>query len=346
MLALAFPLSAASAPTGLKATSATKSAVALAWTPGDPAAKQYVVERKPLGASWTPPPAPKPSPIVTTAVDAPAFNDTSIEPFATYVYRVRAAGAAGAPSNEISVGPPPVGFSQIVAKPDALRDVDQFAKALTMALDANGDPAVAYLITDPDNNDDAADTSLHFVAWDRATYAWKPPVTIGVVGVSDWNLRAGLSLAFDASTNRFGLAHMVGQNELRVAFSDDGVKWNDVTVVKLAPDVAIGGASLALDRGKVYLANQEPDETGKSFVMFRSGAQTDPPDKWSASRAPLLPEDLRRETPRHQRGGGRQRQTRCLVLVEPDERVQLGARVLASGRRQRREGDRHGEPSE
>jgi hypothetical protein len=161
------------------------------------------------------------------------------------------------------------------------------ARVFSMALDANDDPAVAYLITDPDNNDDAADTTLWFVAWNRAAYAWKPPVTIAVVGVSDWNLRGGLSLAFDATTTRFGLSHMAGDSELRLAFSEDGVAWRDVTVLK--SDGVIGGVSLALDRGQVYLANQEPGDEGRGALRFRSGLQTDPPEKWKASRAPLLP---------------------------------------------------------
>jgi hypothetical protein len=280
------------APSALVVVSATRSAVSLAWKAGDPQVVRHIVERKPLGASWTPPPGPKPSPIVTTIVDAASFTDTSIDPFATYVYRIRAAATGderSAPSNEITVGPPPLGFSQIVSKPSTLRDDDQLARAFCMALDGNDDPMVAYLITDPDNNDDAADTTLHFIAWDRAAYKWKTPVTVGVTGIGDWNLRAGLSLAFDATTGRYGLAHMSGENELRVALSDDGVVWRNLTVLKLGPDSPIGGSSLALDRGRVYLANQEPDVESKRCIRFRTGAQTDPPDKWESSCAPLLP---------------------------------------------------------
>src|SRR5262245_12460229 len=125
------------APTTLKATAASRSAVSLSWTAGDPAVTRYAVERKPLGASWTPPAPPAKSRIVTTMVDAATADDKSIDAFATYVYRVRAAGANNtfsAPSNEITVGPPPVGYSQILTEPSGPGDPSQFARVVTMTL--------------------------------------------------------------------------------------------------------------------------------------------------------------------------------------------------------------------
>ena len=138
LLFLPVPQAVPTAPTGLIAVSATRPVVSLAWTAADPAVARYALERKPLGASWTPPPEPKPSPIVTTMIDGTEAKDTAIDAFATYVYHVHAIGAdnaQSAPSNEITVGPPPLGFSQVQIAPSTLRDPGQFARGSSVALD-------------------------------------------------------------------------------------------------------------------------------------------------------------------------------------------------------------------
>lgn len=171
-------------PTALTVASATRSAVALSWTAGD-ASSRFVVERKPLGAAWPAPPPAKPpaSAVITMTVDGAKATDSQIDAFATYVYRVRATDAANAlsaPSNEVTVGPPPVGFSSIVDAPKAMQDHDpqQFAGQIRMMLDANGDPAFAYITYDLNNDGEADDSELSFIAWDRATYRWKAPVQV------------------------------------------------------------------------------------------------------------------------------------------------------------------------
>ena len=117
------------------------------------------MERKPLGTPW-PAAAPAATPVkpvtnavTTMTVDGAKATDSQIDAFATYIYRVRATDAANAfsaPSNEVTVGPPPVGFSSIVAAPKAMQEHDpqQFAGQLRMVLDANGDPAFAYITYD------------------------------------------------------------------------------------------------------------------------------------------------------------------------------------------------------
>jgi len=225
-------------------------------------------------------------------VEGATTEDKSVEPFTTYIYRVRAAGANGAlstPSNEVTVGPPPVGFSQILTEPKDLMDPGQFARGITMTLDANDDPAIAYLFVDPDNNNDEADSTLHFISWSRTQYRWNPPVTVRAVGANDWDIpRNGLSLARDTGANLFGLAHMVKNSELHVAFSDDGgVRWRDVIVAK-AEENGLGAPSLALDKGQVFLAYNEDGGDGHRYARFRTGAAADAPEKWTTSTAPLL----------------------------------------------------------
>ena len=281
---------AAKPPAGLTATTATRHAVALSWTAGTLADTRFVVERKPLGASWTPPPAPKPSPIVTINADGTSTRDDRVDARATYVYRVRAlnTGAPSAPSNEITVGPPPVGFSQIVQAPPN-ETQPGFAVAFSVTLDANDDPAIAYVIDDPDNNSDPADSTLHFVSWSRALHRWNAPVTVAIAGEIDKGVpRHGLSLARDGVANRFGIAYSAsGNRELRVAFSEDGAAWRHVTVAS-GDEGATGGASLALHDGRIHLAYEGPGDEGRRALYYRTGAQTDPPDKWTSSRAPLL----------------------------------------------------------
>src|SRR5262245_33174095 len=104
------------APTGLVAVSANRNAVSLSWTANDPQATRYSVERKQLGAQWPTRTAASPT-VTVTAANSTALNDTTIDPFTTYVYRVRTVGANNAmspPSNEIIVKPPSVDFSQIL----------------------------------------------------------------------------------------------------------------------------------------------------------------------------------------------------------------------------------------
>ena len=281
----------AGAPTGLTAIAATKNAVSLSWTASSGAGTRFVLERKPLGASWAPPSPPKPSPIVTMNADGTSARDDRIEARTTYVYRVRALSAAGAPSapsNEITIGPPPVGFTQILAAPPG-DSQPGFAAAFSVTLDANDDPAVAYVVEDPDANGDPADSTLSFLSWNRASHRWNAPVTIARVGAIDKGTpRSGLSLARDAVANRFGVAFNLSvDRELRVAFSEDGATWRQVAVVS-GEDGAAAAASLALHDGRIYLAYQGEGDEGRRALHFESGAQTDPPSKWSSSRAPLL----------------------------------------------------------
>ncbi len=75
----------------------------MTWTAGS-GATSYVVERRPLGGDYT---------ALTPAATTTTFTDSTFDVYATYSYRVssRSAGGASAPSNEIQIGPPPIGFN-------------------------------------------------------------------------------------------------------------------------------------------------------------------------------------------------------------------------------------------
>ena len=294
------PAAAPKPPASLAVANATASAVSLTWTAGD-AATRFVVERKAAGTPWpaaaaATAPAPgtpaKPTASAIATVDAPKADDTGLDAFATYVYRVRAVGggnALSAPSNEVTVGPPPAGFSQVLPTPAAIlgHDRNDFAAVIRMAFDGNGDPAFAYLVSDPNGDGEPKDTELDFVSWNRARYRWNTPVRLDVVGdVVREPARSPVSLARDASTNRWAVAYMVGGHELKIAASTDGAAWTSARVERPPDDEAgMSTPALALAGGQTYLAYS----FGGPGVRFRAGASTDPPEQWSKAFAPILP---------------------------------------------------------
>ena len=288
-------------PAALTIASATRSAVALTWTPGDATPAKFIVERKAFGTGWpagTNPSAPRdpkapPTPSTIATVQTASATDSAIDAYATYVYRVRALGpddVPSAPSNEVTAGPPPVGLSTVLAAPKDLQahDPTQFANQIRMVFDANDDPALAYVTYDVNNDGDPSDTELSFISWNRARYRWNAPVHVDTVGdVTKSGSRPPFSIALDPSNNRFGLLYVVGEHEIRLAMSDDaGARWKAVPIQKtLTEEGTLATPSLALAGGVVHAAYY----LGQVGVRYRTGLASDAPDKWSGSTAPLLP---------------------------------------------------------
>lgn len=284
-------------PSALAASAATRSAVTLTWSGADAGAK-IAVERKVLGAAWPVPPATfaptpaMPSPSTITVVDGSTATDSKIDAYTTYVYRVRAVGAANAlsaPSNEIIVGPPPVGFSSVLATPKPMQahDPNQFANLVRMTFDANGDPAIAYVTYDLNLDGEMPDTELSLITWNRAKYKWNAPVSVDVVGnVANSGSRMPFSVARDESTGAFGIFYAVGLHELRMALSQDGgATWKKSTVQSNGPDdEGFSTPALAMANGRAHIAYA----IGSSAVTYRTGAETETPDKWARKNAPKL----------------------------------------------------------
>lgn len=270
------------APRDLHATVATSRAVNLAWTPSA-GASGYTVERRTLSEQQF-------KPLSATAIADAHVTDSSIDAFATYVYRVRALSSGKPPSaasNEIRVGPPPVGLSAVVPTPAGLKDPDyNFAQVPQMILDANGDPAMTYYVI---KGDRGADSELYFVAWDRAAYHWRAPVMVTKAGPVDITRPAlPFSLAHDAETNMFGIALPADRREgtsrsVALALSSDGgVTW-DVKRAASGTDARFGSTSLAMGGGQVYLA-WEQDAT----VQYAAGKEADDPGTWVKMTVPTL----------------------------------------------------------
>ena len=293
------------APSALKVERASKSEVVLTWTPGD--AAPAIVERKLLGAPW-PATGATPSATIGTA-DAARFTDSKVDQFTTYVYRVRTQGssALSAPSNEVTAGPPPTGFSLVSATPKAMHDHDpaQFASVFSMALDANGDPAFAYLVSDLNNDGENPDSALDFISWNRAAYRWNAPVRVAMVGdVARSGSRPAFSLAFTGAS-RAGIAYLVADRQVQFAVSNDsGTTWTSNLVQQVpAENAGVASPSLALDGDKVYLAY-----FAERDVIVASGAAADPPSAWSKQKAPMLP------------GTGEQRPECISMVVDAEHR--------------------------
>src|SRR5215468_10714265 len=91
---------AAQAPAGLAVKTATNKRVDLSWSG---TAAGYTVQRRVLGGTFA----------NVGTVSTGAFSDTSIDAYTTYQYQVVANLNSGAssPSNQVTVGPPPSGFT-------------------------------------------------------------------------------------------------------------------------------------------------------------------------------------------------------------------------------------------
>lgn len=289
------------APAKLRATAASRQQVALAWDSdaSSPSGGRIAVERKLLGTPWPttaqPATAAKPSPSTIAVVTAATATDAAIDAYATYVYRVRTVAAnntLGAPSNEITVGPPPVGIHSVLGSASAAHqhDADQFVGQIRLALDANDDPVVAYVTFDADGNGENDDSELSTISWNRAAYRWNAPVRIDVVGdVGKSGSRIPVALARDASTGTLGVVYVVGDHEVRYAVSSDGgATWAHATVQQNGrDDPSFSTPALALAGGRAFAAYA----VGVTAVRFRTGAgdRAAAASGWTASDAPKLP---------------------------------------------------------
>lgn len=258
------------APAGLTVLQATSKQVQLSWTAGQPA---YVVERKSLGGDYSPLPS-------NTDPASNTYTDTSVAPYETYSYRIRARlspATLSDPSNEITVGPPPVGLS--LASPlvpavtaNGLTANSQFGARLRIALDSNGDPAIVYYIQSP--QEDITKGFLEFVTWNRVTYAWNAPRKVVMTG----DLLGAPVLARDPSTNTWAIAYGLAAGGARVALSrDNGETWFDNQVLDCA-DFTCGPPALAIADGKIHFAALRNPEG----VRFLTGSVTTPPAEWTS----------------------------------------------------------------
>jgi hypothetical protein len=155
-----------------------------------------------------------------------------------------------------------------------------------MTLDANGDPALAYIIEDPNLDQDFSDSTVNFVSWSRALYHWSAPVMVAKVGDTVGGGLIPISIAWDASTNTFGIAYEVesgaGSRIDLATSSDGGGSWTIQTVASDAGNVTLQEPSLGMARGQAHLAFYH-DYDGIRYV---NGLLADNPKTWNSQLVP------------------------------------------------------------
>ena len=262
-------------------TSATNKQVVLTWTASS-GATSYVVQRSPLGAPFV---------SLTPSATTTTFTDTAIDAFTTYTYMVFAVSSGGTSvaSNQVEMGPPTVGFSMVSPTPTKALDPSQYGRQVSLALDANGDPAIAFLWINPSNSGNGIDSVVYFVGWDRAHYKWKAPVQVDVCGntyQSGGNIT--LSLASDPSNGMLGLAYEKNVStvpgagdQLGLAFSkDNGATWT-VQSGRVDGIDQVFYPVLALFGGQAYVS------FANGNYIYETGSETATASSWSMTTVPL-----------------------------------------------------------
>ncbi len=233
---------------------ATSKQVQLTWPGGQPS---YVVERKPLGGVFAPLP-------LNTNPAANSYTDSTISPYETYSYRLRVPNSD--PSPEVTVGPPPVGLS--LASP-------VLGTRLRIALDSNGDPAIAYLVYAPE--DDPEKSYFEFVSWNRIAYRWNEPRKIPSGDVLGYS-----TLARDPATNTWGITYAKSASNPRIALSrDNGLTWSDSRILDCG-DPGCAQVALAMGAGKIHIATLRHAEG----IRYITGNVADPPSAWQSQPVP------------------------------------------------------------
>ncbi len=265
----------AQAPTGLSVKAATNKKIDLAWSG---TAAGYTVQRRTLGGTYA----------NLATVSAASYSDTAIDPYTTYQYQIVANLASGAssPSNQVTAGPPPAGFSVAAQAPGAAGSdaANNYGYDLSMALDGNGDPAFAFIQQDPNLDNDYTDTQVMFRSWNRAAYTWNPVVKVAAIGDNATYFHNTLSLAYDSSTGVFAIftEYELGTG-VRLYTSADGAAWSLKTTYT-ANGSATTAPVVALAGGNIYLASVI-DNTGVRYVTGQLSAA---PATWQAKTAPKV----------------------------------------------------------
>ena len=249
---------------------------------------------------------------VEAGVDAAASRDAGPETGGD-----AAAGRdAGAPETGADTGPgctgvPPSGFTLVVPSANATGNLGAH---VSMALDANDDPMIAYVWELPVAT--AQNSQLFFTRWDACAAAWTTPQAVDTVGYVDEDpgLRA-VSLAFDRGTGQVGIAYQkniqfAGQANPTetewIALLDTtiaGAAWRTAQVSQHDMQVAgdrqdTDGPGLAMANGAIYMAYEQNNRgccpglacnacTGAWFLSSPAGA--DPTTSAGFATSTLIP---------------------------------------------------------
>jgi hypothetical protein len=199
--------------------------------------------------------------------DQATYEDTTIDRFGTYRYRVTAGSKS---SNEVTVGPPPGGVTNAAPVPKG-SDTGKYGSASAIALDDNGDPVIAFEWVDPNGDNEYSDNEIRFVSWSRAAYHWMPPVKVQVVAEIPNQNGHPLSIACDSKTGLLAIATPIqDKGALALLSKDRGATWTatplpgvGATAYSTAMATADGKMHLVVsaDGGAQYFTGQADDVT-------------------------------------------------------------------------------------
>ncbi len=175
------------------------------------------------------------------------LEDSKIDPYGTYRYRVTAAG--GKPSNEVIVGPPPFGVLVLATAP-ATGEPGVYGTNTALSRDQNGDPAVAFVWSDPNGDGNQSDAEVDFVRWIRARHEWMKPVKVATSGDMPSKNVEPVSIACDPADGTLAISMPIADSGVSVAFSRDGGQSWDVVPVERTEGPA-ASTSVVLNAGTI-----------------------------------------------------------------------------------------------
>lgn len=203
-----------------------------------------------------------------------SYQDTSIDPFGTYKYRINTNGKF---SNVVTVGPPPAGVMNASAVPKG-SEFPNYGPATAVALDENGDPAIAFEWIDPNGDGDKSDSAILFIRWDRANYKWAAPARVAVTGPLEDQDVDPIALGCDRSTGSLAIMAAVGESLLYATSSDHGATWKSTSLP--SGNAAPHTVALLIASGQINAAIN-----GESGATYATGSITEP-GSWKLQQIP------------------------------------------------------------
>lgn len=137
-----------------------------------------------------------------------------------------------------------------------------------------GLPLLAYVWEDPNGDSNYADSKLYFMRRFTDVF-WSVPLVIDTVGdINVNNPFRQVSIAYDVSNDRIGIAYQVsvsGTTSIKLALSETGASWATETLPKADAAHNASQPTLALGNGNVFVAFKEDSGVGARYLS-RSGA--------------------------------------------------------------------------
>ncbi len=158
-----------------------------------------------------------------------------------------------------------------------------FGYGVSLALDAQGNPAVAYGSFDQNGDGDFSDSAIFFAAYDATAKTFKTPVQVAQVGDSRSSVGGTLQLAIDGTHVAVAyLKHTGADWEAWLASSNDGATFTS-TQLSAPAAAGVGALSMAMSAGNGHVVWNQGDE-----LHYRGGPLATV-SSWTADIAVPLP---------------------------------------------------------